>query len=191
MILILDNYDSFTYNIVQYLGKFTSDIQVFRNDQITIQKIENLNPQGIIISPGPKAPKDAGISKELISNFMGKTPILGICLGHQAIGEVMGGSIICCREIFHGKPSDIHHNGQEIFKNIPNPMQATRYHSLMIDPKSIPSNIEVIAKTNDDVIMAIKVKDVANVWGVQFHPESILTTDGILLIQNFYEFCKK
>ena len=185
-VLVIDNYDSFTYNLVQYLGELKQDVIVHRNDKITTKEIKDLNPKHIVISPGPGRPNDAGISKELIKEFAGKIPILGVCLGHQCIGEVYGGKITNASELMHGKTSEILHDGKSVFKGIPSPFTATRYHSLIIDSKSIEGKpLEVIAKTQDGTIMAIIHKDFRNLTGVQFHPESILTEHGHKLLTNF------
>jgi len=184
MILMIDNYDSFTYNLVQYLEELGQKICVYRNDAITIKDIEKLNPSSIVISPGPGRPENAGISCEVIKEFCGKIPILGVCLGHQAIGYVFGGKIVQAKKLMHGKVSKIYHNKKDIFKNIPNPFLATRYHSLVVEKKSLPSCLEVIAGTNDHEIMGLKHKDYP-LWGVQFHPESILTKSGKAILNNF------
>ena len=181
---MLDNYDSFTYNLVQYLGSLGEDVKVFRNDKITLAKIKQLKPKRIVISPGPGRPEDAGISCSLIREFAGKLPILGVCLGHQAIGYTYGAKIINARTLMHGKTSLIYHSGDTIFKKIPNPFQATRYHSLLIDPKSLPDCLKVIAWTKSKEIMGIKHRSYP-LWGVQFHPESVLTTSGMGILANF------
>ena len=189
MILMIDNYDSFTYNLVQYLGELGADVVVKRNDQITIEEIKKLAPERIMISPGPCTPTEAGISMEVIEHFKGKLPIFGVCLGHQSIGQVFGGNIIRAKEIMHGKTSDIYHKGTGIFKGLPNPFKATRYHSLVIEKETIPDCLEVIAWTQDengdlDEIMGVRHKELA-IEGVQFHPESILTEHGHDMLQNF------
>jgi anthranilate synthase/aminodeoxychorismate synthase-like glutamine amidotransferase len=185
MILVIDNYDSFTYNLVQYLGELNKDLKVFRNDKITIKKIKQLAPEKIVISPGPGRPEDAGISCELINRLKGEIPILGVCLGHQAIGYVFGGRIIQAKKIMHGKTSMIYHNKKNIFKNLPCPFEATRYHSLVVERKTLPNCLEIIAWTKDDKeIMGLKHKEYP-IWGVQFHPESILTKVGLKLLSNF------
>jgi anthranilate synthase/aminodeoxychorismate synthase-like glutamine amidotransferase len=183
MILFIDNYDSFTYNLVQYFGELCPDIRVFRNDKITLQEARALDPSLIVISPGPGTPDDSGVSLDLIKYFHDKKPIFGVCLGHQAIGQVMGGKIIHAQRIMHGKTSSITHNGDKLFSNISSPFTATRYHSLAIEPKSMPSCLQVIARSEDNEIMGVKHKQYP-VYGVQFHPESILTTDGKTLIAN-------
>ncbi len=184
MILIIDNYDSFTYNIVQYLGELDADLKVFRNDKISIEGIKKIHPKKIVISPGPGRPDDAGISKEVIRNFAGKVPILGVCLGHQCIGEVYGGKIILAKNLMHGKTSRIFHNRKRIFKNIPNPFEATRYHSLLVARTAFPDCLEITAWTKDKEIMGLRHKDY-QVYGVQFHPESILTKEGKAILKNF------
>lgn len=186
MLLIIDNYDSFTYNLVQYFGELGENPIVFRNDKISIVQIETLKPRRIVISPGPCTPKEAGISNEVIQTFSGKIPILGVCLGHQCIGHVFGGKIVRADRLMHGKTSMIHHNGLGIFKGLENPFEATRYHSLVIDPKTAPPVLEVVAKTDQNEIMAVRHREFP-VWGVQFHPESILTKEGKKLLKNFLE----
>ncbi|MGC8766440.1 MAG: bifunctional anthranilate synthase component II/anthranilate phosphoribosyltransferase [Brevinematia bacterium] len=189
MIIFIDNYDSFVYNLVQYTGTLYSNIKVFRNDEISIEEIKALSPSGIIISPGPGYPKDAGISEEIIKEFYTKVPILGVCLGHQAIGEVFGGKIIHAKKIMHGKTSIIMHSGKDIFKDIPNPIKATRYHSLVIDPTTLPNELEITATSEDEEIMGIKHKEYP-LFGVQFHPESIATEYGMKMIKNFISLIK-
>lgn len=184
MIIIIDNYDSFTYNLYQYVGEMVKSVKVFRNDRITIEDIEKLTPQKIIISPGPCTPAEAGISIDVIKHFAGKIPILGVCLGHQAIGAAFGGRIIRCHEIMHGKTSLIYHDEKTIFKGIPNPFEATRYHSLIVEKETLPHCLTVSAWTSNDIIMGLRHKDYP-VEGVQFHPESILTKAGKDLIRNF------
>ena len=184
MILMIDNYDSFTYNLVQYFGELGQTVKVYRNDALTIKNIEKLNPQRIIISPGPGRPEDAGICCEVVREFSGKIPILGVCLGHQAIGYYFGGKIVQAKRLMHGKTSKIYHNKKDIFKNIPNPFVATRYHSLLVEKKSLPACLEIIATTKEAEIMGLKHKEYP-VWGVQFHPESILTKSGKDILANF------
>ncbi|MFL2499241.1 MAG: aminodeoxychorismate/anthranilate synthase component II [Porticoccaceae bacterium] len=189
MILMVDNYDSFTYNVVQYLAELNADVQVYRNDKITIAEIEKLAPEKIVISPGPCTPNEAGISVAIIKHFSGKIPILGICLGHQSIGQAFGGEIIRAKQVMHGKTSMIYHNNTGVFANLTNPYEATRYHSLVINQDSLPDCLEVTAWTqhNDgtlDEIMGVRHKKFA-VEGVQFHPESILTQHGHDLLENF------
>ena len=186
MILVIDNYDSFTYNLVQYLGELKADLKIYRNDKTTLAQIKKLRPKKIVISPGPGRPEDAGISVDIIKNLAGKIPILGVCLGHQAIGFAYGGKIIGAKRLMHGKTSPIQHNNQEIFKALPNPFSATRYHSLVIERKSLPDYLNVTAwtKDSDKEIMGVRHKKFP-LWGVQFHPESILTTSGKDLLRNF------
>lgn len=184
MILIIDNYDSFTYNLVQYLGELGEDLKVVRNDKVTLGRIKRLRPKRIVISPGPGFPKDAGISSDVIREFAGKIPILGVCLGHQCIGEVFGGHIIKASKPMHGKISKIYHNGKDIFKGIPNPFEATRYHSLIVERKTLPSCLEITAQTRKKEIMGLSHKKYP-IYGVQFHPESILTDNGKKLLANF------
>jgi len=184
MILMIDNYDSFTYNLVQYLGELGEDLQVFRNDKITIKEIEKLKPNKIVISPGPGTPKDAGISIKVIKQFAGKTPILGVCLGHQAIAEAFGGKVIRAGQLMHGKTSEIHHDNKGVFKGLPNPFTATRYHSLLVEKKSLPDCFELSAWTDEGEIMGLRHKEF-KLEGVQFHPESILTDSGKQLLSNF------
>lgn len=184
MILMIDNYDSFTYNLVQYLGELGQNIRVFRNDKISINKIRNLRPKKIVISPGPGRPENAGISCRLIKEFAGKIAILGVCLGHQAIGFVYGGRIVRAKKLMHGKTSLIYHNRKDIFRGIPNPFEATRYHSLIVERKSLPSCLEIAAWTKEKEIMGLKHKEYP-LWGVQFHPESIMTKVGKDILANF------
>lgn len=184
MILLIDNYDSFTYNLYQYLGELEEKVIVFRNDQISIKQIEDMNPDRIVISPGPCTPKEAGVSVEVIKHFAGKIPILGVCLGHQCIGEAFGAKVIRCSEIVHGKTSLIYHDGKTIFNGLPNPFEATRYHSLIVDRNSLPDFLTVTAWTSNGIIMGIRHKEF-KVEGVQFHPESILTKVGKDLLKNF------
>jgi anthranilate synthase/aminodeoxychorismate synthase-like glutamine amidotransferase len=188
MIFVLDNYDSFTYNLVQYIGEMGEEIVVRRNDQVTIAEIEALSPAKILISPGPCTPQDAGISIELINHFAGKVPLLGVCLGHQAIGAAFGGEVIRAKNLMHGKTSMVQHDGRTIFQNVPSPMQATRYHSLVVNENNLPDELEVSASTHDadgnSVIMGLRHKRLP-VEGVQFHPESILTEHGKQLVKNF------
>lgn len=191
MILVIDNYDSFTYNLVQYLGELgaelavASDIQVYRNDKIDIPKIQNLHPDGIVISPGPGRPKDAGISLALIEEYGSTLPILGVCLGHQSIGQVYGGNVIPAPILMHGKTSAIYHNGKGVFVGLDSPFSATRYHSLVVERESLPEKLEITAWVEDGTIMGIQHKDYPHLQGVQFHPESILTSSGKHLLRNF------
>lgn len=184
MILLIDNYDSFTYNLYQFIGIFNNDIKVVRNDKITIEEIEQLNPESIVISPGPKSPKEAGISVEAIKYFAGKKPILGICLGHQSIGEAFEATVSYAKKLMHGKQSDVTHNGKSIFEGIPSPVKVARYHSLAVIEDTLPDVLEVIARTEDGEIMAVKHKEYP-VVGLQFHPESIYTEHGKRMIENF------
>ncbi|MFA5059864.1 MAG: aminodeoxychorismate/anthranilate synthase component II [Candidatus Omnitrophota bacterium] len=184
MILVIDNYDSFTYNLVQYLGELGADLKVYRNDKISVEQIKKLKPDRIVISPGPGRPEDAGISVAVIKELSGKIPILGVCLGHQAIGFAYGGKIIQAKKLMHGKTSQIYHDKKRIFSKIDNPFEATRYHSLVIEKKSLPSCLTVTAWTKDEEIMGVVHKDFP-LWGVQFHPESILTKSGLGLLKNF------
>lgn len=188
MILVIDNYDSFTYNLVQYLAEVTGeleDIKVFRNDKISIDTITNLNPRIIVISPGPCTPNEAGISLEVIKKLKGEIPILGVCLGHQAIGQAFGAQVIRAQKVFHGKTSKIKHTNESIFKNLPQNFRATRYHSLIIDQETLPRELLPIAWSEDGVIMAVVSRDYPNIIGLQFHPESILTETGKLLLKAF------
>ena len=189
MMLMIDNYDSFTYNLVQYLGELGADVVVHRNDQITVTEIEKLKPQRIMISPGPCTPDEAGISMQVIERFSGSLPILGVCLGHQSIGQVFGGKIVHAKKIMHGKTSMIHHNSNGVFSGLKNSYEATRYHSLVIEKESLPECLEITAWTENadgsmDEIMGVKHKELA-IEGVQFHPESILTEHGHELLKNF------
>ncbi|MCC7642794.1 anthranilate synthase component 2 [Janthinobacterium sp. OK676] len=186
MLLMIDNYDSFTYNIVQYFGELGEDVRVYRNDEITIEQIEALNPDRICISPGPKAPAQAGISVEVLKHFAGKKPILGVCLGHQAIGEAFGGKVIRAKQVMHGKTSLIAHTGVGVFKGLPSPFTVIRYHSLAIERASLPSCLEVTAWTDDGEIMGVRHREY-DIEGVQFHPESILSEHGHALLKNFLE----
>jgi anthranilate synthase component 2 len=193
MIIVIDNYDSFTYNLVQYLGELGQDLpvaaalKVFRNDQITVAEVARLQPDGIVISPGPGCPDDAGISLDLIRRLGPTIPILGVCLGHQSIGQVYGGNIIAAPELMHGKTSLIHHTGQGVFAGLDNPFQATRYHSLVIERSTCPAVLEITAWVEDGTIMGVRHRDYAQVQGVQFHPESILTDAGKHLLRNFLQ----
>jgi anthranilate synthase/aminodeoxychorismate synthase-like glutamine amidotransferase len=184
MILLLDNYDSFTYNLAQYLGQMGQELEVRRNDQITIEEIEELEPERIVISPGPCTPKEAGISVPLVEHFAGKIPILGVCLGHQAIGAAFGGRVIRAPKLMHGKTSEIEHDGKTIFRGLPQNFTATRYHSLIVERKSLPGSLEISAETADGTIMGLRHRKL-RVEGVQFHPESVLTAQGFKLLENF------
>lgn len=193
MLIIIDNYDSFTYNLVQYLGELAAefpvatDIKVFRNDKITIDEIRALQPDGVVISPGPGRPEDAGISLDVISRLGPSVPILGVCLGHQSIGQVFGGKIISAPELMHGKTSPIYHTGVGVFSNLENPMTATRYHSLVIEGDTCPDVLEITASLEDGTIMGVRHRNYPHIQGVQFHPESVLTTSGKQLLRNFLE----
>jgi anthranilate synthase/aminodeoxychorismate synthase-like glutamine amidotransferase len=184
MLFMLDNYDSFVYNLYQYFGMLGETMEVRRNDKTTVAEIEAMKPSAIIISPGPCTPTEAGISMEVIRHFAGKVPILGVCLGHQSIGQVFGGNVIRAPEIVHGKVSQIHHDGKSVFSGVENPFIATRYHSLIIERKSIPDCLEISAWTEEGLIMGVRHKEYP-VEGVQFHPESILTENGMRLLENF------
>lgn len=184
MILLIDNYDSFTYNLYQYIGIFDADIKVVRNDKITIEEIKALDPDRIVLSPGPKAPKDAGICMDVVREFMGKKPILGICLGHQCIGEALGGTVSYAKKLFHGKQSSIKHDGSSVFAGINSPIKVARYHSLAVQKEDLPECLRVLAETEDGEIMAIQHKEYPLV-GLQFHPESIYTEHGKRIVENF------
>jgi anthranilate synthase/aminodeoxychorismate synthase-like glutamine amidotransferase len=188
MVFVLDNYDSFTYNLVQYVGELGAEVEVRRNDQVTVGEVEALHPEKILVSPGPCTPQEAGISIELIRHFAGKTPLLGVCLGHQAIGEAFGGTVIRAPHLMHGKTSEVKHDGKTIFHNLPSPMTATRYHSLIVRESDLPGDLEVSAYTTERdgsrTIMAMRHKKFP-VEGVQFHPESVLTGEGKKLVANF------
>ncbi|MGB8522912.1 MAG: aminodeoxychorismate/anthranilate synthase component II [Candidatus Acidiferrales bacterium] len=186
MILLLDNYDSFTYNLAQYLGQMGQDLEILRNDQVTLDEIQDLRPERIVISPGPCTPKEAGISVPLIQRFAGEIPILGVCLGHQAIGAAFGGNVIRAQKIMHGKTSEIQHDGRTIFRGLPQEFAATRYHSLIVERKSLPRTLEISAETSDGTIMGLRHRKL-RVEGVQFHPESILTSAGFRLLENFLD----
>jgi anthranilate synthase/aminodeoxychorismate synthase-like glutamine amidotransferase len=188
MVFVLDNYDSFTYNLVQYLGELGADVEVRRNDQISVAEVEKLHPERIVLSPGPCTPREAGISIDLIRHFAGKVPVLGVCLGHQAIGEAFGGKVVRARRLMHGKTSSVRHDGRTIFGGLPTPMTATRYHSLVVEENGLPSELEISATTEEAdgsrTIMGLRHRH-CPVEGVQFHPESVLTTEGKRLVANF------
>ncbi len=184
MILMIDNYDSFTYNLVQYLGELGEELKVYRNDAISLAQIQKLKPSRIVISPGPGSPKDAGVSKDIIKELGPKTPVLGVCLGHQCIGEVFGGKVSGAGRLMHGKTSLIYHNGKGIFKGIKNPFTATRYHSLLVQQTHFPRDLEITAETKEKEIMGLQHKKFP-IYGVQFHPESILTESGKEILKNF------
>ena len=190
MVLVIDNYDSFTYNLVQCIGELGREVEVARNDKITLREIEDKTPGHIIISPGPCTPRESGIYNEVIKHFMGKIPILGVCLGHQCIAYVLGGEIVRAGRLMHGKTSMIHHDGKTIFRGLANPFEATRYHSLIVRPESLPSCLEVTAWAERDEIMGLRHKEYL-LEGVQFHPESFLTEEGPKLIKNFLELKEK
>ncbi|MDZ8030255.1 MULTISPECIES: aminodeoxychorismate/anthranilate synthase component II [unclassified Nostoc] len=193
MIIVIDNYDSFTYNLVQYLGELASefpaadDIKVFRNDKISIDEIQALKPEAVVISPGPGRPEDAGISLELIEQLGQELPILGVCLGHQSIGQVFGGKIISAPELMHGKTSQVSHTGVGVFRGLENPLTATRYHSLVIERETCPDVLEITAWVEDNTIMGVRHRNYPHIQGVQFHPESVLTSSGKQLLRNFLQ----
>ncbi|ALJ68495.1 MULTISPECIES: aminodeoxychorismate/anthranilate synthase component II [unclassified Synechocystis] len=193
MILVIDNYDSFTYNLVQYLGELgqkyavAEDLKVYRNDQISLEEVKSLQPDAIVISPGPGRPDDAGISLQLIEKLSASTPILGVCLGHQSIGQVFGGKVVAAPELMHGKTSQIYHQQQGIFAGLASPVQATRYHSLIVERESLPECLEVTAWLADGMVMAFQHRDYPHVQSVQFHPESILTKEGKQMLENFLQ----
>jgi anthranilate synthase component 2 len=193
LILVIDNYDSFTYNLVQYLGELglkiplASEIKVYRNDKIELEQIKELKPDGIVISPGPGRPEDAGICLDLVAQLGSQIPILGVCLGHQTIGQVFGGKIVPAPVLMHGKTSEIYHHHVGVFTGLTSPFTATRYHSLVIDPKTIPPILEITAWTEDNTIMGVRHREYKHIQGVQFHPESILTNSGLQLLRNFLQ----
>lgn len=189
MLLMIDNYDSFTYNLVQYLRELGEEVVVHRNDKITLEEIASLNPQRLVISPGPCTPNEAGISVEAIRHFAGKLPILGVCLGHQSIGQAFGGRIVRAERLMHGKTSPVFHDGRELFAGLPDPFDATRYHSLLIERDTFPGVLEITAWTAEGEIMGLRHRQLP-LWGVQFHPESILTVTGMDLLRNFLEMTK-
>ena len=186
MLLVIDNYDSFTYNLVQYLGEMKVALQVHRNDQITLERIRELKPERILISPGPCSPEEAGVSVAAIKEFAGKIPILGVCLGHQSIGAAFGGRVVRSSTLMHGKTSPIHHDGRELYAGLPNPFNATRYHSLVVERASFPTCLEITAWVDEGEVMGLRHRELP-IWGVQFHPESILTEGGMHLLNNFLE----
>ena len=189
MIAVIDNYDSFTYNLVQYLGTLGAEVHVRRNDAVTVAELQSLPLTGLLISPGPGEPRDAGVSEDAIRALAGRVPILGVCLGHQALGEVYGGHVVRAQRLMHGKTSPILHKGRGLFAGLDNPFEATRYHSLIVDRDTLPECFEVMAWTPENELMAIRHRD-HETWGVQFHPESILTTSGLKLIENFLTLCR-
>lgn len=184
MILMIDNYDSFTYNLVQYLGILGSDVKVRRNDQVTLEEIETMAPERLVISPGPGIPQTSGIIVPLIQRFYQQVPILGVCLGHQAVAVALGGKVVRAGRLMHGKVSEIHHDGQGVFHDVPDPFTATRYHSLAVEEESLPSSLQITARAEDGEIMGVRHKDYP-VHGIQFHPESILTEEGMRILENF------
>jgi anthranilate synthase/aminodeoxychorismate synthase-like glutamine amidotransferase len=189
MLLVIDNYDSFTYNLVQYLGELGQQIEVRRNNETTVEEIESgLKPERIVVSPGPGRPEDAGVSLEVIKHFSGRLPILGVCLGHQAIGQAFGAQVVRAPRLFHGKPSAVHHDGRTIFADLGQDFNAGRYHSLVVDPNSLPECLEVSARTADGIVMGLRHRSMTT-EGVQFHPESIMTDQGKKLLQNFLNLC--
>jgi anthranilate synthase component 2 len=190
VLVVIDNYDSFTYNLVQYLGELGAQLQVFRNDQLSVDDLRRMQPQAVVISPGPGRPEDAGISLELIRELGPELPILGVCLGHQCIGQVYGGQIVRAPELMHGKTSLIYHRGVGVFEGLSQPFTATRYHSLVIEPSTCPDELEVTAQTGDGIIMGVRHRRYPHVQGVQFHPESILTAEGKRLLSNFLRSAK-
>jgi anthranilate synthase/aminodeoxychorismate synthase-like glutamine amidotransferase len=186
VIVVVDNYDSFTYNLVQYLQELGAEVEVYRNDRITVDGIAARRPEAIVISPGPKTPDDAGITLDVVRAFSGRVPVLGVCLGHQAIGQAFGGRVVRAPSLMHGKTSGISHDGRTIFRGLPSPFEATRYHSLVVDPNSLPPDLEVSARTEEGVIMGLRHRRHPT-EGVQFHPESVLTGEGKRLLKNFLE----
>jgi anthranilate synthase/aminodeoxychorismate synthase-like glutamine amidotransferase len=184
MVLVIDNYDSFTYNLVQYLGEMQAPLEVHRNDQISLERIRELKPDRILVSPGPCSPRESGLSNDIIRTFAGELPILGVCLGHQCIGHVFGANVIVNYRMMHGKTSLIKHNGKDLFAGMPNPFTATRYHSLVIQRDSVPACLEITAETEEGEIMGVRHRDY-RIFGVQFHPESILTENGRAILRNF------
>jgi anthranilate synthase/aminodeoxychorismate synthase-like glutamine amidotransferase len=189
MILMIDNYDSFTYNLVHYLGELGEKVLVFRNDKIKLEDVGKLNPDMVVVSPGPCTPREAGISVDLIKELAGRIPILGVCLGHQSIGYAFGGKIVRAKRLLHGKTSMIYHDGREVYEGLPNPFEAIRYHSLLVEKESLPDELEITAWTDEDEIMGIRHKEYL-IEGVQFHPESILTKNGKDLLKNFIKMAK-
>jgi anthranilate synthase/aminodeoxychorismate synthase-like glutamine amidotransferase len=193
MVFVLDNYDSFTYNLVQYLGELGAEIEVRRNDKVTVTEVETMRPERIVLSPGPCTPREAGISIELIRHFAGKIPLLGVCLGHQAIGEAFGGKVVRARNLMHGKTSQVQHDGRTIFGGLPSPMTATRYHSLIVQEEGLPAELEISASTTERdgsrTIMGLRHKKFP-IEGVQFHPESVLTVEGKKLVENFLKISR-
>ena len=189
MLLMIDNYDSFTYNLVQYLRELGEEVEVYRNDKISLEEIEKLAPARLVVSPGPCTPNDAGISVDVIKHFAGKLPILGVCLGHQSIGQAFGGKVVRADRLMHGKTSPVFHDNRELFVGLPDPFDATRYHSLIVERSSLPDCLEITAWTAEGEIMGMRHRDLP-VWGMQFHPESILTVSGMDMLKNFLEMTK-
>jgi len=189
MLLMIDNYDSFTYNLVQYLRELGEEVEVYRNDKISLEEIEKLAPARLVVSPGPCTPNDAGISVDVIKHFAGKLPILGVCLGHQSIGQAFGGKVVRADRLMHGKTSPVFHDNRELFVGLPDPFDATRYHSLLVERSSLPECLEITAWTAEGEIMGMRHRDLP-VWGVQFHPESILTVAGMNMLNNFLQMTK-
>ena len=189
MLLMIDNYDSFTYNLVQYLRELGEEVLIYRNDKITLSEIEAMAPERLVISPGPCTPNEAGISVAAIKHFAGKLPILGVCLGHQSMGQAFGGKIVRARRLMHGKTSPVFHDGRELFADLPNPFDATRYHSLVVERGSLPDCLEITAWTDDEEIMGLRHRELP-VWGMQFHPESILTVTGMDMLKNFLDMTR-
>ncbi len=190
MVLVIDNYDSFTYNLVQYLGEMNVDLQVHRNDQITLDQIRDLKPERIMVSPGPCSPRESGLSNDIIRTFGPHLPLFGVCLGHQCIGHTFGAEVVVNYRMMHGKTSPIKHNGQDLFEGMPNPFAATRYHSLVIKRDTMPDCLEITAETDEGEIMGVRHKEFP-IWGVQFHPESILTENGRIILKNFLKLQKR
>jgi para-aminobenzoate synthetase component II len=190
MILVIDNYDSFTYNLVQYLGELNVELEVHRNDQITLDRIRAMQPERILVSPGPCSPRESGLSNDIIRTFGPDIPLFGVCLGHQCIGHTLGAAVVVNYRMMHGKTSPIHHNGQDLFEGMPNPFLATRYHSLVIQRDTVPDCLEITAQTEEGEIMGVRHRQWP-VWGVQFHPESILTENGRTIIRNFLKLKKR
>ncbi len=190
MILVIDNYDSFTFNLVQYLGELKADLRVVRNDEVTLDQIRDLKPERILVSPGPCSPREAGLSNDIIRTFGPQVPLFGVCLGHQCIGHTFGGEVVVNYRMMHGKTSPIRHNGEDLFAGMPNPFNATRYHSLVIKRDTLPACLEITAETDEGEIMGVRHRELP-IWGVQFHPESILTESGRLLMANFLKLQKR
>ncbi|MFM8471647.1 MAG: anthranilate synthase component II [Limisphaerales bacterium] len=190
MILVIDNYDSFTFNLVQYLGELKADLRVVRNDEVTLDQIRDLKPERILVSPGPCSPREAGLSNDIIRTFGPQLPLFGVCLGHQCIGHTFGGEVVVNYRMMHGKTSPIRHNGEDLFAGMPNPFNATRYHSLVIKRDTLPACLEITAETDEGEIMGVRHRELP-IWGVQFHPESILTESGRLLMANFLKLQKR